>query len=112
MDSNLLPAANVRVSYVERGTLADSSSAVVLTDGLLTTGIAGAGVEVTVGVGVSGVVWSTLADGVTTGGDIAVNIRNISSNGSNLPEAVQSALTPQGLVEQGSSLHSEKGSPR
>ena len=29
----------------------------------------------------------------------------------NLPEEVQSALVPQGLVEQGSSLHSEKGSP-
>ena len=93
------------------GTFTHSSSSVVLTEGSLTTGVAGAGVKVTVGVRVSGVVWSTLADGVTTGGDIALNIKNISSD-SNLPEAVQSALTPQGLVEQGSSLHSENGSPR
>ena len=106
-----LPAAHVGVSDMRGGTFTHSSSSVVLTEGSLTTGVAGAGVKVTVGVGVSGVVWSTLADGVTTGGDIALNIKNISSD-SNLPEAVQSALTPQGLVEQGSSLHSENGSPR
>ena len=106
-----LPAAHIGVSDMRGGTFTHSSSSVVLTEGSLTTGVAGAGVEVAVGVGVSGVVRSTLADGVTTGGDIALNIKNISSD-SNLPEAVQSALTPQGLVEQGSSLHSVKGSPR
>ena len=94
-----------------RGTLADCSPHVVLADRSLATRVGGAGVKVTVGVRVSGVVGSTLADGVTTGGDIVENIENISS-GSNLPEAVQSALTPQGLVEQGSSRHSVKGSPR
>ena len=56
------------------GTFADSSSPVVLTEGSLTTGVAGAGVEVTVGVRVSGVIRTTLADGVTTGGDIPVRI--------------------------------------
>ena len=106
-----LPAAHVGVSDMRGGTFTHSSSSVVLTEGSLTTGVAGAGVEVTVGVRISGVVWSTLADGVTTRGDIEENLKNISSS-SNLPEAVQSALTPQGLVEQGSSLHSEKGSPR
>ena len=59
------------------GAFADSSSPVVLTEGSLATGVAGAGVEVTVGVRVSGVVWSTLADGVTTGGDIAVSFSKI-----------------------------------
>ena len=68
--SSVLPAAHVGVSDVRGRTFADSSSPVVLTEGSLTTGVAGAGVEVTVGVGVSGVVWSTLADGVTTRGDI------------------------------------------
>ena len=104
-------AAHVRVSDMRGGTFTHSSSSVVLTEGSLTAGVAGAGVKVTVGVRISGVVWSTLADGVTTRGDIEENLKNFSS-GSNLPEAVQSALTPQGLVEQGSSLHSEKGSPR
>ena len=107
----ILPAAHVGVSDMRWGTFTHSSSPVVLTEGSLTTGVTGAGVKVTVGVRVSGVVGSTLADGVTTGGDIGENIKNISS-GSNLPEAVQSALTPQGLVEQGSSRHSVKGSPR
>ena len=48
-------------------TFTDSSTPVVLTESSLATRVTGAGVEVTVGVGVSGVVWSTLADGVTTG---------------------------------------------
>ena len=74
MLTSVLPAAHVRVSNVRGWTFADSSSPVVLTEGSLTTGVAGAGVEVAVGVGVSGVVRSTLADGVTTGGDIPVRI--------------------------------------
>ena len=72
--TSVLPAAHVRVSNVRWWTFADSSPPVVLTEGSLTTGVAGAGVEVAVGVGVSGVVRSTLADGVTTGGDIPVRI--------------------------------------
>ena len=74
---------------------------------------AGARVEVAVGVGVARVVRSALAHRVAetfisscvflTGKKIFATVH--------LPEAVQSALTPQGLVEQGSSRHSLNGSP-
>ena len=48
-----------------RGTLADCSPHVVLADRSLATRVGGAGVKVTVGVRVSGVIRTTLADGVT-----------------------------------------------
>ena len=48
-----------------RGTLADCSPHVVLADRSLATRVGGAGIKVTVGVRVSGVIRTTLADGVT-----------------------------------------------
>ena len=93
-----------------RGTLADCSPHVVLADRSLATRVGGAGVKVTVGVRVSGVIRTTLADGVTVKARYYNQLLN-TDGGSNLPAAVQSALIPQGLVEQGSSRHSENGSP-
>ena len=71
---------------------------------------AGARVEVAVGVGVARVVRPALAHRVAETCMCVSNWQKIFA-AVHLPDAVQSALTPQGLVEQGSSRHSLNGSP-
>ena len=66
-----------------RRTLAHCSPTIVLTESSLATRVAGAGVKVTVGVGVSSVVWSALAHSIATGGG-AVSIDTTGVGGARL----------------------------
>ena len=58
-----LPAGNIWITNIAGRTLADGSTTIVLTDGSLSARTAGARIKYTVGVWVSGVSRSTLANG-------------------------------------------------
>ena len=91
------------------GAFANSGPAIIFTDSSLATRAAGAWVKAAVCVRVTCVAWLAFAYSCPRIRTMVSKYQVIMS--SNLPEDVQSAFVPQGLVEQGSKRHSENGSP-